>query len=379
MSSPRIVLAAILVIFIYGMMGAMLGALMPGFALTIEQKSNVAFAQAIGLVIASLLAGPIVDRYGKKVALASGLALISLTLYTLPSAAGYTRIVICFLALGLGGGTIATSINALSSDISGKRRGSTLNFLNMFFGLGLMTAPFLAANLLAGSAISLCYLQAGLTTIAAVFLIATPVPPPSSPVAFRPAEALDLLRRPDLWLFSLFLFLYVACEVGVSNWLASYLIAQGIPKTTALNILSGGFAFGLLTGRIAISGVLMKVSPANVTLACPIGMAIATYLMLQTRDPALAAITVFVAGLAMAPVFPTTLAMLADAFPVRTATAMGIAITAGWIGLAVSSPVIGALSGSGPGRLRTALYLFPVASTAMILVNLAIRSLRPRT
>ena len=52
----------------------------------------------------------------------------------------------------------------------------------------------------------------------------------------------------------------------------------------------------------------------------------------------------------MAPVFPTTLAIVGDVFPVMTATAMGIVITFGWLGLAVSSPVIGAVAGGGFGQ-----------------------------
>ena len=75
----------------------------------------------------------------------------------------------------------------------------------------------------------------------------------------------------------------------------------------------------------------------------------------------------------MAPVFPTTLAMVGDAFPVATATAMGIVITFGWIGLAVSSPVIGAIAGGDDTKLGTALLLLPAFSVAMVLVNLALR------
>ena len=37
----------------------------------------------------------------------------------------------------------------------------------------------------------------------------------------------------------------------------------------------------------------------------------------------------------MAPVFPTTLAIVGDAFPRMTGTAIGFVITCGWIGLAV--------------------------------------------
>ena len=73
----------------------------------------------------------------------------------------------------------------------------------------------------------------------------------------------------------------------------------------------------------------------------------------------------------MAPVFPTTLAMVGDVFPRMTATAMGIVITSGWVGLAVSSPIIGAITKNA--GLRTALLILPAFSVLMVLVNLALR------
>ena len=183
----------------------------------------------------------------------------------------------------------------------------------------------------------------------------------------------QLLGRPILFLLSLLLFLYVTCEVGVWNWLPRHLVAQGIPESRALGILSLGFALGLLVGRVVVSRILIKVSSPTVTLAASILMAITTYAMLQTKDPFLAGILVFCAGLAMAPVFPTTLAMVGDAFPKMTATAMGLAITCGWIGLAVSSRIIGAIAGDDPSKLKTALLVIPCASVLMVLVTLVIR------
>jgi MFS family permease len=107
-------------------------------------------------------------------------------------------------------------------------------------------------------------------------------------------------------------------------------------------------------------------------------MAVTTYAMLQSGDAAVAGVLVFFAGVAMAPVFPTTLAMVGDAFPRMTATAMGIVITSGWIGLAVSSRVIGGLAGNDPKGLKTALLVIPAASVLMIVVNLAMRPLLRR-
>jgi len=84
---------------------------------------------------------------------------------------------------------------------------------------------------------------------------------------------------------------------------------------------------------------------------------------------------VFLAGVAMAPVFPTVLAMVGVRFPNSVATAQGIAISSGWLGLAVSSRVIVAVAGGDPKRLRTALLVLPAASVIMVAVILTLKAL----
>jgi FHS family L-fucose permease-like MFS transporter len=111
-----------------------------------------------------------------------------------------------------------------------------------------------------------------------------------------------------------------------------------------------------------------------VLLAASIAMAVTTFLMLRTRNPNAAWVLVFIAGLSMAPVFPTTLAMVGNAFPRMTGTAIGFVITCGWAGLAVSSPIIGAIAGGDPLRLKKALLLIPGSAVLMIGINLVVWS-----
>jgi fucose permease len=369
-----LILAASLALFVYGVTAAMLGTLMPTFHLTDAQNGSVAFAQAIGLVIASVSVGPLIDKRGKKVALLLGLGLIAVALFILPNAVADPRLLMAFfLLLGIGGGIVVTGANALASDVSEARRASVMNISNLFFGLGGFATPFIMAHLLGGDPVRLCYLAAVLTAIALLASIATKMPGPRPAGTGAAVEEGAVYTRPVLYLLALFLFLYVACEVGVWNWLNKYLIGRGVPEGRALDIVSFGFALGLLFGRLAVSRVLIKVSSLNVTLASAILMAATTYLMLRTADPTVAWIAVFCAGLAMAPVFPTVLAIVGDVFRVRTATAMGFAITCGWIGLAVSSPIIGYIAGRA--SLGSALLILPAFSVAMIVVNLAIRPL----
>jgi len=329
-------------------------------------------AQGIGLVVASLSVGPLIDLKGKKIALVGGLALISISFWLLPFAGrDFTLVLVALTLLGLGGGIVVTGANALVSDVSESRRGSMLNILNLFFGLGGLITPFVTANILGGSAVRMCYVAAVLATAALIFNIVTPMPKPTGERGFKASEIGSVVGRPALYMLALFLFLYIACEVGVWNWLARYLIdVRKLDRSTALNVLALGFALGLLVGRLVVSRILINVSALAVTLGASVAMAITTFAMLQVTSPSAAWVVVFCAGLAMAPIFPTTLALVGDAFPRMSATAMGIVITCGWLGLVVSSPIIGQFA-----HLQTALLLLPGFSVIMILVNLALRPL----
>jgi len=373
-----LITAAILAIFVYGMIAAMLGTILPDlssrFKLSPKQNGTIALCQALGLILASVSVGPLIDNEGKKVGMVLGLALITLALFLLPRSSGFGSIAAYLFLLGIGGGIIVTAANALGSDVSPEHRGTALNLLNLFFGLGGLATPFISANLLSRNSVRLCYLVAGLTGATLLVNIATPMPQPTGAQSFVFSQMGDLIGRADLWLLALFLFLYVASEVGVWNWLVQHLIAQGIPESSALNVLSLGFALGLLVGRVGVSRVLISVSALSVTLGASILMLITTYLMLQTKDPKVAWILVFLAGVAMAPVFPTTLAIVGDTFPKMTGTAFGIVITMGWIGLAVSSRIIGSIAGGDPKRLKKALLVLPVMAALMIAVNLALQA-----
>jgi fucose permease len=368
-----LILSAIVGILVYGVVAATWGNLNPKLGFTDAQNGIIAMWNALGLVAGSLFVGPLIDLKGKKVALLGGLALICIALWALPSAGGeYNTVLILLAVLGLGGSIVVTAANALVSDVSESRRATMLNLLNLFFGLGGLLTPLITADLLSDDAIKMCYVAAAMATVALIINVVTPMPKPTGERGFKASEIGTVVGRPALYMLSFFLFLYVACEVGVWNWLVRYLSeVRKLDATTARHVLALGFALGLLIGRLVVSRILINISALQVTLGASVAMAITTFWMLQTTSPSAAWVAVFCAGMAMAPMFPTTLAMVGDAFPRMTATAMGIVITCGWLGLVVSSPIIGNVADSS--GLGTALLLLPAFSVVMVVVNLGLR------
>ena len=376
-----LIFSTIVAIFVYGMLSAMLGTILPDlsdrFRLSPRQNGTIAFAQALGLIIASLGVGPLLDNEGKKLGLMIGLALIATALFALPRSFGFRSIVVLLFLLGVGGGIVVTGANALVSDVGEAHRATALNMVNLFFGLGGLATPFIAANLFGRNWVRLCYTVAALTVVSLAIEASAKMPEPTRAGGFVLADAASVLGRPLLFLLGLFLFLYVSCEVGIWNWLTRHLIAQGIPESRALNILSLGFALGILIGRASVSPVLARLPAITVTLLASIATAITTFLILRTNSPTVAGILVFLAGISMAPVFPTTIAIVGDTFPRMTGTAIGFAITCGWTGLAVSSRIIGFIAGGDPQRLKKALMVIPASAVLMVFLNLAIRQMLP--
>ena len=374
-----LIVAAILAIFVYGMIAAMLGTILPDlskrFSLSPKQNGNIAMTQAIGLMIGSFFAGPLMDMQGVKAGLLLGLALIAVALLGLKTAKGYGMIAALMLLLGIGGGALVNGANGLPPviAIAAISTAGVFNILNLFFGLGGLVTPLVAARLFQNNSSKLLVFAATITAgTLAISTITAGMPGPKGAVSFQGAAVGDLISQPALLLLALVLFLYVACEVGVWNWLVRYLMAQGVTEGKALTILSLGFALGLLVGRVAVSPILSDVTPERVLLGSAVLMAITTYAMLQSASPKMAQGLVFLAGIAMAPVFPTTLAIVNARFAAMAATATGIALTAGWFGLVVSSPIIGGIAGNDPKGLKKALLLLPVASVIMAVVILAL-------
>jgi len=373
-SDSTLLTAATISIFVYGMIASVAGSIVPQLSarmrLAPAQIGSLFLMQAAGMMVASLAFGPLVDSRGKKAGMLASLTLITFALVSFPQTSSEIGMFSCMALLGLGGGGLTTTASILLSDINPGRRATILTLTKSSYGIGGFVTPMIGATLLAGNTIALCYVIAGLALVLLAAMLFAVFPPPSMREGFHLAAAKPLLSKPLLYLLSLTLFFYVACEVGMFNWLPKYLMARGLTETVALRIVSLGFALGLLVGRLAFAAVLLRVSARAVAVISSIVMTASTTALLRVDGAAAAGITAFIAGLAMAPMFPSIVAIVGDSFPRATATAMGIAITSGWAGLAVSSRLIGAISGRSEGGISTGMLVLPVFSAILILLTL---------
>lgn len=372
-----LIFVACVVIFIYGMLASLLGTIVPSLGATLSltnvQIGYLALSQGLGLAGTSVIAGAFMDAKGKKTGIIVGLvaSLIGLAILSHPTSLQLS--VIAMLILGCGGSLVIVGSNAIASDVPDAKRAATINFLNIFAGLGGFATPFVAGNLLGSDAVKSAYCGIAISALALVLALITPMPHRVAERAQDEAGNRSIFSHFILYVLAAVTFLYTACEFGIWNWFPKFLISTGMPSTRALNILSLGFASGLLVGRMVATKLLAKASPYYVTLCCCVMMGIISLSMLQMPSFAGGAPLVFLVGFVMAPIFPTTIAIVGRLFKQQAATAIGFAITCGFSGLVVSSPIIGWLSGSEPIGLGKGLLLIPVISVVMVAILMVFR------
>jgi fucose permease len=380
-SNTRPIVLSCAVIFLYGTIASLLGTLLPSFSvrfhLSPEQNGYIASLQAVGLMLATLIAGPLMDVKGIKSALLGGLILMFVSLIGLLGAAGWRTLIFAIVVLGVGSGTIVAASNNLASQVDERKRASMLNLANLFFGLGGLATPFIVANVLPGNPMRLAYLVASVTAGVLILAIMTPIPRNAAGTGFRLSDVVKIERKSLLFLLCAVVFLYVGCEVGFWNWLPKYLVNRGNDSRTALNILGFGFACGIIVGRLLAIQILRRISAVTVCIAASGAMILTTYATIHLSHPVLAAVAVFCSGVAMGPVFPSALGITSDAFPRMTGTCIGLVITAGWLGTAVSSWIIGRVAGHDPDRLPLALMVIPLFSLLIVFSSLGVKRMLP--
>jgi len=140
---------------------------------------------------------------------------------------------------------------------------------------------------------------------------------------------------------ALIVFLYVGTEQSVWDWQVTYFMRQlSMDNVAAARVLSI-FPIAIMLGRLVTNRLLMRMSPTPVLLVSTIGATLCFAMVMLATTAGLAAGALLVCGLFMASIFPTALGIVSSRFPTASGTALGLAITGGWLGSVAVSPTFG--------------------------------------
>lgn len=339
-----------------GLMTVLLGVLVPELrrlhALGDGQAGAVFAVQFFAATAASSSYGWIVGRRpAARVAGASYLILATGAACFLAGglAAVWTGVAVYGLGLGL-------NIAAVNLAVALCRRGEavrSLNLLNLFWGAGAVAGPAIISCAL--SSAPLPAVMGGL----AIFLAAAGV----TTLWLHRAQAGSALGKAGQaggsatrfpWPEMIFLFLYVGAETCLSGWLPSLgqrRLNLTPPSAAAAQSL---FWFGILAGRSLSAAWAWRAARSWMQTGLALAAA-GTALLLLGTVPAVFFAGACLAGLGLAPQFPTTVALYQQRAGVSAAAWTGILFAGGGLGGAVMPWLLGLVS-ARTGSLTQATY-----------------------
>ena len=225
--------------------------------------SLVFVGSSSGYMLGSFIGGRFLDRGRGHPVWTVCMTISVVTIVVISQLHDLAPLVAAFVVLGIVCGAGDVSGNTLVVWGRPDSPGASLNALHMFFAIGALSAPLLTNRAIAlkDSLWPVAVPLAVLTAFCSFFLLKTPAPKKTR-VADHAHDDLEAasVRRSQLRVVALFFFVYVALEVGFSNWIHSYVeqIGYGGPNTaTGVTVT---FWVGFLVGRLIAIPVASRVS-----------------------------------------------------------------------------------------------------------------------
>ena len=348
-------------------LGAVLPSVIERFGIDTAVAGSLFLLMTFGILLGSVVFGPIVDRNGYKGMLLLATALIAMGIIGIAFAPSMSWLRVAVAVVGFGGGIINGGTNALVADVSADGRTAGLSLLGVFFGVGAVGVPFVLASLLGTFSYSAIIAAVGaLVVIPFLITLATPFPAPKQPQGFPLAAARRLLRDPVLLLMGLMLFLESGMEITVGGWTATFFRDElRISERRALVYLSL-YWFGMMLARLALGSVLKRAAPVRVLLGCIAVGLVGAVALIFARDASVAALGVFLLGVGFAATFPVVLGFVGDRYADLSGTAFSVVIVmalSGGMLLPWLTGVLGATYG-----LRGSFAIVPVALLLLALL-----------
>jgi fucose permease len=346
---PRVFVAACIGLFLFGITFLTLGSILPLLTAKFESRGLdsglLVSILPIGVMLGSMIFGPVVDRYGYKLLLIVSILISAFSLQGLAFTPSLTLLYMCIFLIGFSGGIINGATNALVADISDQDKGASLSLLGVSYGIGAFGMPFLLGIL------SRRYPYTGILSgvgffmvLPAIYFVFISFPAPKQKNGFPLKKGLRLLKQPVLLLNALFLFFQSGIEALSNNWTTSYLREKlQVSNEDALFALSFS-VLGLTVSRLVLGSLLKKFSSITI-LALSLMLVIAgNVLLMNSESYRMAFSAVVITGLGLAAGFPVILGYVGQLYRELSGTAFSISLVIALIGNTLLNYMFGYIS-----------------------------------
>lgn len=285
----------------------------------------------VGLILGSLIIGPVCDRRGYKEMMLIAAVGIGIGFEGIAYVKDLTFLRLFVLLFGISAGFINGATNSIVVDISDEHKGPNLSILGIFFGVGALGMPLILSRFLGKvpeltilSIVGLLILLFGL-----VFLV---VPFPPSKHEQGTTIPWKSLFSPLLLLISFYLFFQSSVESIITNWTTTYIGSKGfISKSQALVGLSVHM-MGIIAMRFVSASVFRNRTQTAILWIC-LGQLLAGILLMHHGQSVILVFAgLFLSGAGVSAGFPVMLGMVGQNFPSISATAISFVFVIALLG-----------------------------------------------
>jgi len=292
----------------------------------------------MGALISMFAAGPLTDRFGKKIVMVISLFFLSAGLVGLCLTRSLPLMFFFFFFTGLGQGGMEVSGNLVVAEAFPKNNTGIMNLLHFFYGVGAFSGPAIISlaisNAISGKVV--LWFASGLFAVLAVLFIILYT---NRQIISTPSHSenkttpVSVYRSPLLWLTGVMLLTYVGVEFGLGSWSTTFMeVSANLPIQQGALVTSA--YWGLITlGRLAGLVLSKKFKSLQLLGLAAIGSLIGGIALIIFTGTSTAAIaTIMFIGFCFGTVYPSTIAFTSDAFINNQGKAVGLVSTFGSIG-----------------------------------------------
>ncbi len=358
------------------LIGPILPILSSKWNLSDAQAGHLFTAQFAGAIAGSALSGLLIRKMEVVTVLAAGYGGLAIAIASL-SANSWLIGMVSFVVLGFSLGLTNPATNMLIAELNPERRAAALNLLNLIWGVGAISGPPLIALLtrssdvfwvLSGLAMALTVVALALTRSAMSLSFGQTRP---SPLPVN--SMLSAWLSPYALLTGALVFIYVGTETAISGWIAAYMQRLGQTAQSFWALASSLFWAGLLTGRAAAPALLRRINEERLVLLALIVAIVGISIILTGQELIAISAGAVLAGLGLAPVFPTTLAIFTRHYGQQASQLAGVIFVLASLGGAVLPWLVGLVS-SHYRELRVGLLVPLLGGGVMLALQFAINT-----
>src|SRR5579859_7215044 len=336
----------------------------------LAEQGNLILLLYLGIFCASLLVGPLIDRFGNKANLCVSSVLVAAAMIAFGAAHSFAAASVAAVLLGVGGGGLNTCTNVLVSDVYGSQRGPMLNLLGIFFGIGALFVPLLAASFEGHFTIAQLFLFCSILSAACALAYGViAFPPANAAPASSWRDVLGVARYEGLLLLAFILFFESGNEACIGGWTSTYVGATGRSPQSATLVLASYWA-ALMVSRILAARLLSTLEKPQLLLGAALISAAGCAILVFARSLSMLFTGTALIGLSYGPIFPTTLAIAGDRYSKMVGTVFGFLFSVALLGGMALPWAVGEVSQRG--SVRAGMIVPLIGATGISVLTLAV-------